>query len=89
MNTFIEKYIVSLILLFSFVVFSPLFTDWYQNNVLVFLIMVVILMPGNFMIEALANNKFPEVQLKTKRIAPFLLPLNWIIVIGFIFILFN
>lgn len=88
MDKFVEKYIMSLMLLLSFIVFSPLFTDWYQNNVLTFLIMLVILTPGNFLIESLANNKYSEVQLKTKRIAPFLLPLNWIVAIGFVFILF-
>lgn len=89
MKRFIEKYIISFMLLFSFMVFSPLFTDWYQNNVLSYLIMLVILTPGNIMIESLANNKFSEMKLKTKRIAPFLLPVNWVVAIGFVFLLFD
>ncbi|GEM_PF-6656650 len=85
---FLDKYIISLIQLVTLLMLSPAFTNLFQENVAMYLLLVLIISIGNFFLEAQFNRQQEDHKKKAKTMGVFTIPLNTVIVAVFVLFIF-
>ncbi|WP_434122336.1 hypothetical protein [Salinicoccus roseus] len=84
---YLTKYFLTITIFITLLILSPLTTEVYTNGTIKYFLMVLILTTTNLFVEYFANKKYSDYQQRIKNTSGYLLPLNWLVAIVFIFFL--